>query len=130
MRARLRSFVVDRLAADDLCRRPIVVRLRRMASILLLAMTVRLGARRQVRLPEGLARQLRLRKGAKLDVLRLGDGVYIVPAGRVPKSQWYFYTEEWQRKEYEADEALARGDVLGPFHDAKEAIAALRSAKG
>jgi len=93
-------------------------------------MTIRLGARREVRLPEELARTLRLRKGARLAVLRLGDGVYIVPAGRVPKSQWYFYTEEWQRKEREADEALARGEVLGPFDNAKAAVQALRTAKG
>ncbi len=92
-------------------------------------MTVTLGARGQVRLPAGVARKLKLRRGAKLEVVAMGDGVFLIPPGRIPKGQRYFYTEEWQAKEREADEAIRRGDVLGPFKDADEAIRALRTAK-
>ena len=41
----------------------------------------------------------------------------------------YFYTPEWQKKEAEADEAIAKGEVLGPFDDAKDVIKALKKAK-
>lgn len=91
--------------------------------------TVKVGTRRDVRLPEETVRALRLRKGTKLDVHVAGDVVFLVPASRVPKEQRYFWTEEWQKKEQEADEAIARGEVLGPFDDAEEAIRALRTAK-
>jgi hypothetical protein len=37
--------------------------------------------------------------------------------------------EKWQRMEREADEAIARGETLGPFRDAAKAIRALRDAK-
>ncbi|MBI4700413.1 MAG: AbrB/MazE/SpoVT family DNA-binding domain-containing protein [Deltaproteobacteria bacterium] len=91
--------------------------------------TVTMGACRELHLPEEAVRALRLRKGSKLDVQIAGETVVLVPAGRIPKDQRYFWTEEWQRREREADEAIAAGDVLGPFEDADEAIEALRSAK-
>jgi len=48
---------------------------------------------------------------------------------RSPKDQRYFYTREWQLKEREADEAIAQGDLIGPFDDATSAIRALRNSK-
>jgi bifunctional DNA-binding transcriptional regulator/antitoxin component of YhaV-PrlF toxin-antitoxin module len=91
--------------------------------------TVKLGTRDEIRLPAEVKKNLKLRKGAKLEVLYLGEGVYIVPAGRIPKDQRYFYTKEWQQGERDVNESLARGEGLGPFADAEEAIKALRSAK-
>ena len=41
-----------------------------------------------------------------------------------------FYTPEWQAKEREADEAIARGEVSGPYATTKEAIDALHKAAG
>jgi antitoxin component of MazEF toxin-antitoxin module len=91
--------------------------------------SVKLGGKREVRLPKETIRALRLRKGMKFDIRVAGDVVVLVPARRIPKDQRYFWTEEWQRKEREADEDIARGDVLGPFYDADEAIRALRAAE-
>lgn len=90
---------------------------------------VKVGSRREIRLPEEAAKALGLRKGTNLEVQVSGDVVMLVPAARIPKSQRYFWTEEWQRREREADEAIARGEVLGPFTDASTAIEALRKAK-
>ncbi len=44
-------------------------------------------------------------------------------------SDAYFYTPEWQAREREADEAIARGDVIGPF-PTERAIAELHRAAG
>lgn len=39
----------------------------------------------------------------------------MVPQKLIPKDQAWFYTEEWQETEREADEAIARGEVSQPF---------------
>jgi bifunctional DNA-binding transcriptional regulator/antitoxin component of YhaV-PrlF toxin-antitoxin module len=91
--------------------------------------TVRVGAHREVQLPDVVTKRLRIRQGAKLEVLVSGDGIFLIPSKRIPKEQRYFYTEEWQAKEREADESIARGEVTGPFSDATAAIRALRTAK-
>lgn len=89
--------------------------------------TVKMGTGHRVQLPGEVARRLKLRTGTQLEVVVSGDVVVLVPKGRIPKGQEYFWTQEWQSKEHEADEAIARGDVLGPFSDAEAAIEALRT---
>lgn len=91
--------------------------------------TVTLGDHRELRLPQNVTKQLRLRKGAKIDLLFLGDGLFLAPAGLVSKDQLYFYTPEWQAKEKEADQAIASGEVIGPFDNPDAAIKALRTTK-
>ncbi len=91
--------------------------------------TARLSARREIRIPEDVAKKLKLRSGSSLELVLSGDVLLVIPAKRISKAQQYFYTEEWQRREHEADEAIAKGDVLGPFDDADSAIEALRSDK-
>ncbi len=44
-----------------------------------------------------------------------------------PRGQAWFWTKEWQEREREADEAIARGDVSGPFTSAGELIRYLHS---
>jgi len=90
---------------------------------------VKVGAHREVQLPDVVTKRLRIREGAKLEVLVSGDGIFLIPSKRIPKEQRYFYTEEWQAKEREADESITRGKVTGPFSDAVAAIRALRTAK-
>jgi bifunctional DNA-binding transcriptional regulator/antitoxin component of YhaV-PrlF toxin-antitoxin module len=90
---------------------------------------VKVGAHREVQLPDVVTKRLRIREGAKLEVLVSGDGIFLIPSKRIPKGQRYFYTEEWQAKEREADESIARGEVTGPFSNAVAAIRALRTAK-
>jgi len=68
-------------------------------------------------------------KAPSLKCLFSGDGIFLIPSKRIPKGQRYFYTEEWQAKEREADESIARGEVTGPFSNAVAAIRALRTAK-
>ncbi len=84
-------------------------------------MTVKLGSHSEVRLPPRVTRRLRLREGAELEVLPLGAGIFIVPAGRIQNERRYFYTDEWQAKEAEADQAIAHGKVKS-FDDVEALI--------
>lgn len=51
-----------------------------------------------------------------------------VKVGIIDKDQAWFWTEEWQKGEREAKRDIMNGDTLGPFDNAKDAIAALKSA--
>jgi antitoxin component of MazEF toxin-antitoxin module len=90
---------------------------------------VKVGAHREIQLPEVVTKHLRIRQDSKLEVLVSGDGLFLIPSKRIPKEQRYFYTEEWQAKEREADESIARGEATAPFSDAAAAIRGLRTAR-
>ncbi|HLW79320.1 MAG TPA: AbrB/MazE/SpoVT family DNA-binding domain-containing protein [Terriglobia bacterium] len=71
---------------------------------------VRVGAKFQVTIPRRISKALRLKKGDHMLVRLIGQRVEMVPANLIPKDQAWFWTPEWQKKEREVDEALARGD--------------------
>ena len=71
---------------------------------------VRLGAKRQVTIPHRISAALRLKEGDRLLMRLVGGRLEMIPASLVPKDQLWFWTPEWQKKEREVDEALARGD--------------------
>ncbi|MGA3166124.1 MAG: AbrB/MazE/SpoVT family DNA-binding domain-containing protein [Terriglobia bacterium] len=71
---------------------------------------VRLGAKNQVTIPHRISKALRLKKGDHMLMRLVGRRVEMVPASLIPKDQLWFWTPEWQKKEREVDEALARGD--------------------
>jgi bifunctional DNA-binding transcriptional regulator/antitoxin component of YhaV-PrlF toxin-antitoxin module len=91
--------------------------------------TVKVGADRKIQLPDVVTKRLRIRQGAWLEALVSGEGILLIPSNRIPKEQRYFYTDEWQTKEREAEESLARGEVIGPFPNAAAAVRALRITK-
>ena len=58
---------------------------------------------------------------------RLEDGtIVLVPQKLIPKDQAWFWTEDWQKGEREADEAILKGDLVGPFSNIKDALKALK----
>jgi len=71
---------------------------------------VRVGAKQQVTIPRRISAALGLRKGDHLLVRLVDQHLEMVPSNLVPKDQLWFWTPEWQAKEREVDEALARGD--------------------
>ncbi|MGA3324577.1 MAG: AbrB/MazE/SpoVT family DNA-binding domain-containing protein [Terriglobia bacterium] len=71
---------------------------------------VRMGAKNQITIPHRITKALRLKKGDHMLVRMVGKTVELVPATIIPKDQRWFWTPEWQEKEKEVDEALARGD--------------------
>jgi len=94
-----------------------------------MAQQARLSQRRQVTIPREVVERLELTAGQPLDVIVTGDAIVLLPQDRIPDDQRWFWTDEWQAREREADEAIACGDVVGPFDTADKAIEALRTAK-
>ncbi len=87
---------------------------------------VRVGAQHQLTIPRKISKALGLKVGDHL-LLRLVDKrLELIPAKFVPKDQLWFWTPEWQAKEREVDEALARGE----FKEAKSADELIRELKG
>lgn len=46
-----------------------------------------------------------------------------------PSTQEWFWAEEWQKGEREADEAIANGEIVGPFDNIGDALQALKTAE-
>lgn len=82
---------------------------------------VKLGARRQVTIPKEIIEQLGIKPGDYLEVTCKDRTVVLTPS----EDAW-FWSTEWQEKEREADEALARGDYKD-FDDVEELIRDLHS---
>jgi AbrB family looped-hinge helix DNA binding protein len=72
----------------------------------LLEEAVRTGAKNQITIPCRIAKALRLKKGDHILVRLLDRRIELIP---IPKDQLWFWTPEWQKKEREADEDIARG---------------------
>jgi bifunctional DNA-binding transcriptional regulator/antitoxin component of YhaV-PrlF toxin-antitoxin module len=78
---------------------------------------ISLQGRGVVSLPAKLRRKLRLdEKGAQVEVVERADGVIeLRPLLAIPAEDAWFWTEEWQEKEREADEEINAGRTYGPF---------------
>ncbi len=87
---------------------------------------VRVGAKHQVTIPRRISSALKLKKGDHMLVRLVGKRVELVPASIVPKDQLWFWTPEWQAKEREADEDIARGKIK-EFDSVDELIKELKS---
>jgi AbrB family looped-hinge helix DNA binding protein len=88
--------------------------------------TVKVGPRHQITIPQKVFEALKLRVGDFLDVRVEGHKLSLIPKQLVPKSDAWFYSKEWQQGEKEVDEALKKGEVVGPFDDIDEALKALK----
>ena len=63
----------------------------------------------QVTLPAGIRRAAHLEEGDYLSVRLDGDNVVLTPKKLIDKSQTYFWTEKWQKRERQADEDTKTG---------------------
>jgi AbrB family looped-hinge helix DNA binding protein len=75
----------------------------------------KIGPKHQVTIPKEVFERLHLEVGEYLDVDVKDNRILMVPKKLIPKDQAWFYTPEWQAKEQEADEAIARGEVSESF---------------
>lgn len=89
----------------------------------------RIGPKHQVTIPKEVFGELGLQVGDYLEVRAKTDIITMAPKKLIPKDQAWFYTPEWQKKEREADEDIARGDVDGPFDSSKDLSGYLRGLK-
>ena len=86
----------------------------------------RVGPKHQVAIPKSVFQRLHLEVGDYLDVQVRGTAITMAPAKLIPKDQAWFHSPEWQRKEREADAAITRGEVSGPFTSAGALLGHLR----
>ena len=87
---------------------------------------IKVGNSNKITIPKEIFKELALKPGDYLEARVTEDGsLLLVPKTLIPKDQEWFWTERWQRKEREADEAIARGEVFGPYNSTEEAIRAL-----
>ena len=90
---------------------------------------VKIGPKHQITIPTELFKALQLNVGDRVEI-QLKDGVmYLIPQKVIPSNQAWFWTEEWQQKETEADEAIAQGKLSRPFETAEELIKYLHGQK-
>jgi bifunctional DNA-binding transcriptional regulator/antitoxin component of YhaV-PrlF toxin-antitoxin module len=85
----------------------------------------------QVKLPAAILSKYRLEDGDLLDVRDVDGGIFFIPERvKLDKKRRNAITERlWDRMEEEASEAIARGEVIGPFDNLEEALKALKTAR-
>ncbi len=67
-----------------------------------------------IAIPTSIRRQLGLdQPGAQVEVIERGGEIVLRPHVAVPSDQAWFWSERWQRREKEADEAIGAGRVTG-----------------
>ncbi len=84
--------------------------------------TTRISPKHQITIPKEVFEKLHLEVGDILEVDMTEEGLLLVPKKLISKDQTWFWTKEWQKKEKEADEAIARGELSGPFENAQDLI--------
>lgn len=88
--------------------------------------SIRFKKRSQITIPKDFVDALDLHEGDRLEC-RLENGrIVIVPTVEIPKDQAWFWTEEWQEGEREADEDIKAGRVKA-FDNVDDLIADLES---
>lgn len=88
--------------------------------------SIRFKRRSQVTIPKEFVDALDLHEGDRLEC-RLENGrIVIVPTVEIPKDQAWFWTEEWQEGEREAEEDIKNGNTKS-FKSAEKAIQWLNS---
>lgn len=87
---------------------------------------VKIGPKHQVTIPTQFFKSLDLRPGDLVEAQLRDESIVLIPQKLIPKDQAWFWTKEWQEKEKEADEAIARGELSGPFETADELVRHLR----
>jgi len=80
----------------------------------------------QVTLPASIRRKARLEEGDIFEVQMRDDEIILRPQKLIDASQAWFWTEEWQKGEREADEDIKAGRVKR-FATVDELIADLES---
>lgn len=86
--------------------------------------SIRFKKRSQITIPKEFVDALQLNEGDRLEC-RLEDGkIVIVPTVEIPKDQAWFWTEEWQKEEREADEDIKAGRVKS-FDNAEDLLKSL-----
>lgn len=82
--------------------------------------TIKLGRTGQVTIPKEIREALHLKAGDVLHVVADDGRVVLLPESSIDPDQAWFWTEEWQKGEREADEDIRAGRTYGPFDSVEE----------
>lgn len=85
--------------------------------------TTRLSGSGQVTIPKRIREALRLEEGTIFRVIADGEQIVLIPQSLIDQDQAWFWTEEWQEGEREAEEDIRAGRMYGPFKTAEEMLA-------
>ena len=90
---------------------------------------IKVSRNNQITLPRKLRDKLHITPGEYLEIEESDGKIILQPVKVIPSDQAYFYTEEWQAGEAEADRDIEEGRLIGPFDNAEDAVKALREYK-
>jgi AbrB family looped-hinge helix DNA binding protein len=76
-----------------------------------MATLAKVTRRGQITIPAAIRQELEIQEGDHFEASVVGDAVVLTPKQLVDESRAYFWTEEWQAAEREADEDI-RGFYL------------------
>jgi antitoxin MazE len=87
---------------------------------------VKVKSKYQIVIPEDVRKKLKVEIGDNLEIEEKNGVLIVKPVMVIDKSQAYFWTDEWQAGEREAEEAKKKGKFKD-FKKAEEAIKWLKS---
>lgn len=87
----------------------------------------RISSQKQITIPSKLFQKLKLDIGDHVGITEENGMLVLRPYKLIPKDQLWYWTEEWQKMEREADEDIAAGRVSGPFSTVEEFMKDLKA---
>jgi len=91
-----------------------------------MATLVKVTRNGQITIPAAIRQELEIQEGDRVEVSVVDDTVVLTPKQLVDKSQAYFWTQEWQAAEREADEDIRAGRMQ-TFESVDELLADLEA---
>lgn len=74
-------------------------------------MLTKIRERSQITLPNDIVKKLNLKTGDNLEITLEEDKVVIKPVLVIDRSQSWFWTKEWQKKEKDVEEEIEQGKI-------------------
>ena len=74
----------------------------------------------QVSIPKEIRDKIRIEQGDFIEVSERDGEIVMTPKKLIDADQAWFWTQEWQKGEREADEDIKAGRVSGPFKTIEE----------
>jgi len=74
-------------------------------------MLTKIRERSQITLPNDIVKKLDLKTGDNLEITTEEDRIIIKPVLVIDRSQSWFWTKEWQKKERDVEEEIKQGKI-------------------
>jgi len=88
---------------------------------------VKVGPKFQVTIPKKVREVAHLEVGDYVETYVVEGAIVLRPKKLVDKEESWFWAEEWQKKEREADDDISAGRVYGPFGTVEDLKRSLES---